>query len=401
MRLFAILFSALLLVSASTAAGCGFSGSKGQQPDAKEPDPDAGPKLVPWWDLAWQARRKITVATGAVLPDRGYQGYTVALALDTTGIAQEATCNDLRVLVWAEPSWTELPVHRLGCGPGTELRFALPVDLAAGAAWTDAYLYSGNAAAAAPPPVTPTNVYLWWDDTRSDRNGDYLRGRMDPWQGVGFNDNLTWNGNRYYIYNNFNDSQASFRRAVDERDVLVEVELFHTGCQPNNMQTGVCLRGVIDAGTTGADETSAHYYCSSRAHNPNCNDLDDPLYDGDIVKGDNEALAVNNPVNPNSILLNQWRRQALAAFGVNPTQLRFWDADASWPKLAYPPADKLLTQGTDADAGDFEARGFAGLMTSQDTAYFRNLVIRRYVEPEPVVSYSNTVEARPMPTAAR
>ena len=39
-----------------------------------------------------------------------------------------------------------------------------------------------------------------------------------------------------------------------------------------------------------------------------------------------------------------------------------------------------------SDASDYQGRGFAGVMTAQDIGRFRNLVIRRYVEPEPTVT---------------
>jgi hypothetical protein len=324
------------------------------------------------------------VTTGVRLPDKGYQGYTVFLTMDTSPLEVRPDCKDLRVVVWNDPAWTVLPVHRLGCGAGTELRFALPADLAAEATWRNAYLYYGNAEAGEPPAVTPTNVYLWWDDATADHGADYQRGRMDDWLGTGYNNTLTWNAAGSYDYDCPDDSQGSYRRPVDERDVLIEVEWFHTGCKLNNMQSGVCVRGIIASGT-GATESADHYYCSSRGQSPMCNDTDQGLYDGDIVKTQNEMLALANPADPPALQPNRWRKQALAAFGTNPTELRFWDADASWPRLASPPSSSLLAAGQDPT--DYEGRGFAGLMTSQDTARVRNLVIRRYVEPEPVISF--------------
>jgi hypothetical protein len=357
------------------ALGCSFSGSQGKDP---------GDPAPPWWDAAWTHRRRITVETGPVLPDRGYQGYTVALPLDTSQWPASADCADLRLLSFENETWTELPIHVLGCGAGAELRFALPGDLPSLSAWSDAYLYYGNPAAPPRAPLGASDVYLWWDDASADRGADYARGRMDAWSGAAYDNTLMWNPEGYYTYANPNDSQGSYRRAVDERDVLVEAEWFHTGCQQVNMQSGVCLRGVIATGA-GATEDSSHYYCSSRAQNPTCSDADQAIYDGDIVKSDNEIIALANANDPPAIVPNQWRKQALAAFGASPTQLRFWDSDNGWPRLAAPPADKLAVGGV--DPSDFPFRGFAGLMTSQDSARVRNFVVRRYVEPEPTASH--------------
>jgi hypothetical protein len=367
----------LWILSLSLAGACGFSGSSAQI--------DASP----WWNRQWAHRRQVTVETGAVLPDKGFAGYTAFLSIDTTGWDVQSDCGDLRLMAWSDPTWKELAAHRLGCGADSELRFAIPLAMDASERWSDAYLYYGNASVEAPlEPVTATNVYLWWDNAAADHKADYVHGRMDGWIGTGYTDSLAWNAAGYYTYDTPDDSQASYRRPVDERDVLVEAEWYHTGCYINNMQSGVCVRGMIETGT-GAAESSVHYYCSSRGQNPTCNDADQGLYDGDIVKTDNETLAINNPLDPPAIAVNQWRKQALAAFGVGPTNLRFWDANTSWPRLAAPPPAALAISGT--DPADYQGRGFSGIMTAQDVARVRNLVIRRYVEPEPVVSIGEEV----------
>ena len=259
----------------------------------------------------------------------------------------------------------------------------MPADIGDSTTWSQAYLYYGNTAAPPAASAVGTSVYLWWDDASIDHSADYVHGRMDPWLATGWDDSLAWNADGSYHYNTGDDSQSSYRRAVDERDVLVEAEWFHTGCYPNNMQTAVCARGIISGGVLGAENADA-YYCTTRAQNPLCNDIDQGIYDGDIVKTDNETIALHGSVDPPPIVTSQWRKQALATFGASPTQLRFWDADASWPALATPPADKLLANGM--DLSDYTNRGFAGIMVAQDIAQVRNIVIRRYVEPEPAVT---------------
>lgn len=363
------------------AAGCGFRAV------AQPADPDAtGDRDPPWWDTSFAHRRPLTVTTGAVHPDKGYAGYTVRLApfASQALLGLGPRCDDLRVVTWDGARWTELARHLIGCGAAAaELRFALPVELADNASYRGAYLYYGNPAAAPPAAADGTAVYLWWDPATRDRAAEYVHGRMDPWLATGYDDSLRWDAQGYYTYDTGDDTQSAYRRAVDERDVLVEVSLFHTGCYTNNMQTGVCARGIVLSGSAGA-ELSDHYYCTSRAQNPMCGDADQAIYDGDIVKTDNELLAINNPVDPPAIVASRWRTQALGVFGAHPTQLRFWDADTAWPALAAPPAAALLATGSDAT--DYVGRGFAGVMTAQDKANLRDLVIRRYVEPEPTVT---------------
>lgn len=362
-------------------AACSFSvNGAGVSIDAA---PDASG--LPWWDPAWGHRRALVVTTGTVHPDKGYAAYTVRLevaASTLTGLA--ASCDDLRVVRWDGTQWTELARHVLGCGtPTIDLRFALPIELADGATWREAFLYYDHPAPPAPARADGGAVYLWWDPATTDRSGDYTRGRMDAWLSSGHDNSLAWNSAGYYTYNTGDDSQSSYRRTVDERDVLVETSWFHTGCYPFNMQSGVCARGIIASGTAGSEQ-AAHYYCTSRAQNPSCADNDQGIYDGDVVDGDNETISLQGLTDPPPIVPNQWRAQALAVFGTAPTQLRFWDADAAWASLAMPPAAALQASGVAAN--DHPGRGFAGIMTAQDTARVRQLVIRRYVEPEPIVS---------------
>ncbi|MEM1377796.1 MAG: hypothetical protein AAGG69_10450, partial [Pseudomonadota bacterium] len=126
-----------------------------------------------------------------------------------------------------------------------------------------------------------------------------------------------------------------------------------------------------------------HYYAGQRGHNSACGG--GYSNDGDIVEGQRTTTAVDGP-NPPAIATNAWRRQGLATWFVNPTNLAYYDSDtlAGWGALGYPDAGALQVVGT--DAADSEGRGFAGVIVAQDQGRVRNIVIRRYVENEPVVS---------------
>ena len=78
-----------------------------------------------------------------------------------------------------------------------------------------------------------------------------------------------------------------------------------------------------------------------------------------------------------------WRRQALAAWLTAPNNLAFWDEDTSTAFAApgFPAASNLQVSGTHAAGA--AGRGFAGIMTAQDRARVRNILMRRYVSPEP------------------
>ena len=375
------------VVAIALVAGCGFDVSGNGAVDARphdamiEPgmDADAAP-AARWWNPAWTRRRPLVVTTGNVRPMRGYAGYTVRVQIeDLPGLANNG--QDLRVVVDDGEAFTVLPHHVIRTGTAIDLRFALPQDIADSGVWRDAALYYGNPSAPLPADPAGTAVYLWWDPVTTNRLADYTHGRMDAWLGVGYADSWAFQVNAY-AYDTTNDGQAGLRRAVDERDVLVEASWFHTGCYTNNMQSGVCARIKIATGGP-TTEQSTDYYCSSRAQNPACNNTDQGLYDGDVVDGDNESIALQNVNDPTPIVPNQWRAQALAVFGAAPAKLRFWDADVAWTTLATPPATALIATG-EALHQHAEA-GAAGIMTAQDLGRVRDIVIRRYTEPEPTV----------------
>ena len=168
--------------------------------------------------------------------------------------------------------------------------------------------------------------------------------------------------------------------------MFIEAEFFHVDCFPINMTTGVLVRGIIQSGS-GGSENSNHYYSSNRGEFPQsgCGNANGYTHDGAIMRRQRNQIAVQNG-NPGDIVPNQWRRQALAAFGANPTSLRFWDEDSSafWAADAFPNAGNLQAQGTDNQ--NVTNRGFVAIMTAQDQARLRNIYVRRYVEPEPVAA---------------
>ena len=228
-----------------------------------------------WWDTNYTKRRPLTVTTGSLTPDKGYQDYTVRLATyDTASLVTagelQSNCEDLRLIYWNGAMNTEIPRHLIDCNSTTtDIRFAIQTAQTASSSDAGYYLYYNNAIAGAPPPVTPTNVYLWYDDVSVNRFSSYTTGRGDNWHGSAGQNTFVYNANGYYTYNTGDNRTNSFRIGVDERDVYVEAEFYHTACYPLNMTTGVIARGIIASGT-GDGESSNHYYATSRGHNSAC-----------------------------------------------------------------------------------------------------------------------------------
>ena len=355
----------------------------------------AGAATSLWWDTSYPRRFRVDVTTGAVSPDRGYDGYTARIpALDTAALiaagTMQADCSDLRILYYDGLAWTELPRHVIDCDTATtDIRFMLTADIAASGLDDNYYLYHGNPSAGAPPAMNETNVYLWYDDTSIDRSGSYIRGRIDPWHGTGWDDSLRYQGG-VYRYDNGDNFTSGYRRDVDERDVYIEAEFRHDRCYPLNITTGLMVRGTI-AGGSGGSESSDNYYASNRGEFPNVGQgrnctADGYVHDGSIVKNERTNIGVTG-TNPPDVVRNRWRRQGLAAWSAAPTNLAFWDEDDTdnWSALGYPSAANLQVAGADG-SNDNTNRGFAAVMTAQDRARLRSILIRRYVGSEPVLS---------------
>lgn len=331
-------------------------------------------------------RRAITVDTGTAAPENGFIAYTLRVGPIDTALMQEQgnlreDCADLRIVMEREGRQEDLPRHLLGCGTATtELHFMSRTALDAASDVPSYYLYYGNTEVPPPAPVAVDNVYLWYDDASTDRTRSYLRGKFDGWHELWDERGLTWDLAGFYSYDTGNDVMAGYRAPIDERDVYIEVELYHSDCYSANMTTGVFTR-FITTSTTPALESSDHYYLTSRGFQRTCQGAEANRYpgDGDLVKGDWRAVLSADPQR-RAVQPGEWRKQALASWGAGPTWLRAWDADVPWPSSGWPDQPNL-TGATDVE--DLPTGGAAGVVTAQDAGRFRRLLIRRYYEPEP------------------
>jgi MSHA biogenesis protein MshQ len=344
-----------------------------------------------WWDSQFGYRRQMLVETGANAPYNGYKGYTVRLeGLDTAAMVEAGelsdNCGDLRLAYWDGSNWTEVERHLIDCNTAaSEIRFMLQADIAANGSDDGYYLYHGAPTLSSPPtPLGTDNVYLWYDDGSENRLDSYVRGRGDDWHGSGWGNSFRWHGDGYYTYDTDNDATDSLRRKVAERDLYIEAEFYHLDAYQEDMTSGLLAR--YRSVGSGAEESSSHYYASNRADSPFQNSSG-YAHDLSIMKQRRGTVAIDTADGADApeIAGDQWRKQALAIWGTNQTNGKFWDDDVSadlgsmgWPSVSAQKA------GTDSD--DSEGAGDAGLIVCQDKARVDNILIRRYVEPEPTLS---------------
>lgn len=346
----------------------------------------AGDGPATWWNTAYQYRTRITMTIGANSPHNGYENYTVRFAdFDTETLIDDgkmqSDCDDLRIAYWNGTQNIEVNRHILGCNATTtDVRFPLQADITASSTDGNYYVYYGAPNAPATTTVMNT-VYLWWDDMTADSSSDYTFGSC----GGNIYDAWSYNAADYFEIDTRDNGGGCFRRAVNERDAYIEAQWYHTSCQPINMVSGMLGRYV---GTgSGSSESATQYYRSIRTHNPQCGG--GYSSDGDIIELGGTGIDGTNEA---GIVEDQWRTQGFALWGVNNTRGAFWNADTvgdfgplGWPLVG------TTASGTDTD--DQESAGDWGVFAHQDTSRVRNMLIRRYTEPEPALSLGAEVEA--------
>lgn len=354
--------------------------------------------------LGYSYRRRLTISTGANSPSGGYNGYTVRLTgLDTASLISAGKMrsdgNDLRIFYWNGSAFVEVDreVRSLNT-TDTHVIFKSQADISASSSNTNHYLFYGNTSAGSPNPLDTTNVYLWYDDASQDRLADYTLGRGDRWAAPGWLNTLTWNSAGYYTYDTGDDATESMRPPIGERDVLVEAEFYHTSAYPSDMISGVMAR--YQGSGSGADEVSDHYYASNRADSP-FEGSTGYAHDVSIMKDEVGTVAIG-PAEGSAapeIAGNQWRKQALAVWGINDTNGKFWDDDVAAELERGWPGDGVadyLKSGVDDALDDKEGSGEAGVIMAQDAGRVSTILIRRYTEPEPTVTASGETAIPPI-----
>jgi len=369
--------------------------------------PAATFQAVPWWNAAWAHRRLITVAAGPNAPQGGYAGYTARTgSVDTAALIAGgqllANGNDLRIVRWDGAAWTDLPRHVLGLDTATtDVRFMLAADIPASTSDTSYYLYWANPAASAPPAMTSTNVYRWFDPVASDQLASYATGRVHasgPGSGTLGPTPFTYNV-AGYTYDTTNDHNLSLRPAgVTERDVLATYDLYQTGAYDQNMCSGPLVRLTTDGGAPTVENATGFYLYML------CNAGSNPgaayAGHGDIAQNavQNGGGAIDGAASaPPQVALNLWHTVGVAAWGAGPTNLKGWYVDTPGTfDLGLFGVTATLT-ANQAAGTDTTASGQAGLYVNQDIGQVRNIVVRRYIEPEPAPTLGTVENVGPPP----
>ncbi|HMA78047.1 MAG TPA: DUF2341 domain-containing protein, partial [Candidatus Paceibacterota bacterium] len=343
---------------------------------------EEGGNETTWFDQTYAQRQQIPITIGANRPENGYLDYTVRTTIDTATLIGNgdmlSSCDDLRVVYKDSVLGTEIDRVVSDCNTATtSVIFALQADHATSTTVNDYYLYFDNPAPTAPLENTD-NVYLWYDDVSSDRLSEYTNDRGDNWHANGTGASTAYNVAGYYTFDtgdNVNESIRVPNTTLSERDVYFEAEVFIDTCYPNNIAFGAYARYLSEASYYNAVRAEAGLTCSGDGGY---------AYDGDIIEGATGAVVVDG-TNPGDVTDNQWRKIAIGAWGINDTNLYYWDIDDASTEPA-PGFIDAVVHASGTDATDIESAGEVGLQYSQSGGRVRNLIARRYVEPEPNIT---------------
>lgn len=110
------------------------------------------PISAPWWNTSWKNRKNIGITNNNISVDLK-SGYSIRLAIDTTGPLYLDNGDDVRIVYWNGSDNIELDRVNMTYfnTPATEIWFALGANISPGAATSDYYLYYNNTAAGTPP----------------------------------------------------------------------------------------------------------------------------------------------------------------------------------------------------------------------------------------------------------
>ncbi|MCF7910281.1 fibronectin type III domain-containing protein, partial [Candidatus Pacearchaeota archaeon] len=337
----------------------------------------------PWWDDNYLYRKQINVTTGANVPYKNYSDYTVQLSIDTSGLVSQgkmqSDADDLRIIYFNGSDNIELDRIVFNSGTSNTLvRFKLQENISSSSVDSNYFIYYGKSSAVN-PPENYSNIYLWYDDASSDKESDYIQGRLDESaHGGDWANSISWSSSGYYIFDTGDNYADSFRVSdILERDVYVEYEEYQTNSYPNDMTSGPLIRW--EGTGSGATETSSHWYYYEIA----ASTFSGGGYQShdDITADDRGSVVISNGT-LGDFPGNSWTKIGIASWNINPTNLASWydaspleNESGGWVSSRF--------SGTHAAGSDNENPGQAGIWIQQDQGRFRNILIRRYISPEP------------------
>jgi len=326
-----------------------------------------------WWDTNWQKRIRLNITTGEHIPYKNYKGYTVQFTLDTDSPDFLLSCEDLRIIYQLNDEFLELDREVINKhSSNSNIRFNLQENISANSFDNNYYLYYSNPSSTQ-APHDKSNIYLWYDSAEEDREEEYIQGRVDrSAHGSRWGNTVEWIGDDYYDFDTGDNFADSLRPSnLIERDIYIEYEIYQTDAFSIDMTTGPLLRWIGSG--SGDSEDSSHFFYYEMANSA----YQSGGYDShdDITADDRNDVQIEHG-ELGEFPQETWTRIGFASWGTEPTNLKsFYNNESGgW--------DGYHFQGT---INDNENAGQFGVWIQQDRGRIKNILARRYIEPEPII----------------
>lgn len=337
-------------------------------PQKPTPTPTSAPTATPtswgdWWDPAYAYRRQLTIVPSSEgLPD----GYTLRLAFDHGSLMMDGKARgngeDVRILYKEPAGWVELDrVIDDDAGWGREdsaIFFPLQVPLDSKEADGSYYLYYGNSNATA-PPVDPNRVFWYFSDFATSN-------ALADWTSRDVHEGSEWSiskGGLRQTRNgeqNHTDPQINSKLLLTARSTIrdLDVELDYVGLDNDLTAVGLC---------TNDESPQGFYIAWSRDH----------WFDADDQDG----------------RVGYWVDSQHNGFvNISYESENVYEFRARWTSQQI----EGSFAGTNFDwaAGPSSPGSFCFALNAMEGVFLDNLILRRFVNPEPGISLGSE-EQRP------
>jgi len=307
-----------------------------------------------WWDSDYKYRKRLTISNNA---SSSIINYSVKLVLDTeTLIASSklrSNCDDLRLVYSNGVTFAEIDRINEPCNSAsTEIWFKIVSAINSNSNDNSYYLYYGNPSATN-PPLNRNNIYLKWDDFSTNTLSNYQLGNWLCYHGsCNSFMNLSYNHGEV-LFNTTEDHDSGLRLGLNIKDVYAKVTYSVSDSYTENSTVGIALRWTED------DE----YYTAHISGNE---------YPSPAIAKEKRTKYVKK--NTTSIYHPSDGTLFNLAFAVWGENLRLWYNNI------------LMLSGNDDDIYEF---GDVVFEVGQAIGYIDEILVRSYLEPEPVIDLAS------------
>jgi len=320
-----------------------------------------------WWNISYSYRRQITITNN--IASTLSSGYSVLLTTDTSSLVSSGKMlsngNDLRIVYWDGTQNIELDrVNGTAFNSANaKIWFKTPREISAGGFDSNYFVYYGFSGAL-DPPNNGSNVYVWWDSFSTNSLAKY---NLSKWVDIHGNATEyvapTYDATNQRVSFDTGDNYASdmYLIGVNEADALIQVKFWADLSYPTDATVALVSR-LNNPGTS-----STHYYF----HFSHGSYTSPGGSYNSWTNGERNTL-MYNPGSNTYWSFNSVNTLTYAAYG---TSHKLW-----WNEE---PDATPLASGTHSGITDAGRWGWA---PAQVRGWVDDILIRKYVEPEPSVS---------------